>query len=335
MPAFDVQRTIPVQMDVNVSDGEYGNAMVSYTLPGQAGLSITDFSLKITRNGESYQFEDEKLELQYDEASGKCSFIPMNVGMFQVEIVSNNPQYVVTLAPQTLAVTPATPLTIKPDALTVKPGEAIAGEMHLDSYFVEVFNAGAVDKLESITVWAENGGETTEKVVCFDGTASISGTMAFSIPLAENAAPGTWTIYAQAQAEHIQSGNDASDCYAVATASVKVEGDEPEYTLVIPTSATLGGDGTGSLQLQCAQVQNAVSVQVTVTSANNFTLKDGGNAIAYTLSGESGAVQNSGVAATFTGTGSADLSLAVTQGQSPVPGTYTDTLTFTASVAGG
>ena len=114
-----------------------------------------------------------------------------------------------------------------------------------------------------------------------------------------------------------------------------MEGDEPEYTLVIPTSATLGGDGTGSLQLQCAQVQNAVSVQVTVTSANNFTLKDGGNAIAYTLSGESGAVQNSGVAATFTGTGSADLSLAVTQGQSPAPGTYTDTLTFTASVAGG
>lgn len=101
--------------------------------------------------------------------------------------------------------------------------------------------------------------------------------------------------------------------------------------MVIPASVALGGDGTGSLQLSCTQMQNAVSVQVTGASQNGFTLKDSENAIAYTLSGESGAIQDGGVAATFTGTGSADLSLAVTQGQSPAPGTYTDTLTFTAS----
>ena len=70
---------------------------------------------------------------------------------------------------------------------------------------------------------------------------------------------------------------------------------------------------------------------MTVTSANGFALKDGENAIAYTLSDESGAIQNGDVAARFTATGNVDLSLAVTQGQSPVPGTYTDTLTFTAS----
>ena len=207
----------------------------------------------------------------------------------------------------------------------------IAGEMRLDLYFIEIFKSGMLDKLESITVWAENGDETTEQVVYPIDAENISETMAFSIPLDENATPGTWTVYAQAQAEHIQSGKDATDCYAVATASVQVKEDEPEYTLIIPTSVTLDGDGKGSLQLSCTRMENAASVQVTVDSKNGFTLKDGDSAIAYTLSGEGGAIQDGGVAATFTATGRAELSLAVTQGQSPAPGTYTDTLTFTAS----
>ena len=167
--------------------------------------------------------------------------------------------------------------------------------------------------------------------MCFDGTGEIPSTMAFSIPLDENATPGTWTVYAQAQVKHINSGKDASDCYQVATANVQVEGAGPEYTLVIPASVTLDGDGKASLPLSCTQIQNAVSVRVTVASENHFTLEDGENAIAYTLSGESGQIHDGGVAATFTATGSADLSLAVTQGADPAPGTYTDTLTFTAS----
>ena len=332
MPAFDVQGTIPVQMEAYVEDGEYGSAGVYFHLQYQAGLSITDFSLNITRNGESYQFENEAMELQYNEGSGYCFFNPMNVGTFEVEIVGNDPRYVVQLEPQTLTVTPATLLTIEPDSSTVEPGEAITGKMHLDSYFFEVFKSGMPDNLESITVWAENGDERTGEVVCFDGTGEIPSTLTFSIPMDENATPGTWIIYAQAQAEHIQSGKDASDCYAIATASVQVEGAEPAYTLVIPASVALDGEGAGSLQLSCTQIQNAVSVRVTVASENHFTLEDGENAIAYTLSGESGeAIQDGGLAATFTGTGSADLSLAVTQGADPVPGTYTDTLTFTAS----
>ena len=330
MPAFDVQGTIPVQMEAYVEDGEYGSAGVYFHLQYQAGLSITDFSLNITRNGESYQFENEAMELKYNEGSGYCFFNPMNVGTFEVEIVGNDPRYVVQLEPQTLTVTPATLLTIEPDSSTVEPGEAITGKMSLDSGFVEIFQAGVVDKLESITVWAENGDERTGEVVCFDGTGEIPSTMAFSIPLDENATLGTWTIYAQAQAEHIQSGKDASDCYQVATASFQVEGAEPAYTLVIPASVALDGEGTGSLQLSCTQMENVSSVKVTVESQNGFTLEDGENAIAYTLSGESGQIHDGGVAATFTATGSADLSLAVTQGADPAPGTYTDTLTFTA-----
>lgn len=331
MPTFDVQGTIPVEMEADVHDGEYGSAGVYFGLQNQAGLSITDFSLNITRNGEPYEFENEAWELQYDEASGKCDFIPMNVGTFEVEIVSNKPQYVVMLAPQTFTVTPVTLLTIEPDSSTVKPGEAITGEMRLDSYFFEIFQAGAIGKLESITVWAENGNERTGQVVYSIDAENISETMAFSIPLVENATPGTWIVYAQAQVKHVASGQDVSDCYAVSTASVQVEGAEPEYTLVIPASVTLDDDGTGSLQLSCKQMQNAVSVQVTVASQNGFMLRDSENAIAYTLSGESGTIQNGGLAATFTGTGSADLSLAVTQGVDPAPGTYTDILTFTAS----
>ena len=229
MPTFDVQGTSPVEMAASVCDGGYG-AGVYFSLKDQAGLSITDFSLNVTRNGEPYQFESQTIELQYDETDGICAFIPMNVGTFEVEIVSNKPNYVVTLAPQTLTVTPATLLTIKPDSSTVEPGEAIAGEMHLDSYFVEIFELNMLDKLESITVWAENGNERTKQVIYSINPDNISATMAFSIPLDENAAPGIWTVYAQAKAKHIQSGKDASDCYAVATASVRVEGDEPEYT---------------------------------------------------------------------------------------------------------
>ena len=332
MPAFDVQGTIPVQMEAYVEDGEYGSAGVYFHLQYQAGLSITDFSLNITRNGESYQFEKEAMELQYNEGSGYCFFNPMNVGTFEVEIVGNDPRYVVQLEPQTLTVTPATLLTIEPDSSTVEPGEAITGEIVLDAGWLETFQEDWADNLESITVWAENGDERTGEVVCFDGTGEIPSTLTFSIPMDENATPGTWTIYAQAQAEHIQSGKDASDCYAIATASVQVEGAEPEYTLIIPASVTLDGDGTGSLQLSCTQMENVSSVKVTVESQNGFALKDGDSAIAYTLSGESGeAIQDGGLAATFTGTDSADLSLAVTQGADPVPGTYTDTLTFTAS----
>ena len=128
-------------------------------------------------------------------------------------------------------------------------------------------------------------------------------------------------------------GEDRTGCYESAQMPVfQTQECIPEYTLVIPASVALDGEGAGSLQLSCTQIQNAVSVQVTVDSENDFTLKDGENAIAYTLSGESGeAIQDGGLAATFTGTGSADLSLAVTQGADPVPGTYTDTLTFTAS----
>ena len=330
MPTFAMRERIPVEIEAVVQGGEYGSAGVIITLKDQAGLSITDFSLNITRNGESYQFENEGIELHYNEVVGTCSFIPMNLGTFEVEIVANDPNYEVQVGPQTFTVTPAMAFTIEPDSSTVKPGEAIAGKMRLDSDIIEILKAGVVDELESITVWAEKDGETTEKVVYPIDAENIPETLTFSIPLDENATSGTWTVYAQAQAKHIQSGTDASDCYAVATASVQVEGAGPEYTLVIPASVALSGDGTGSLQLQCTQMENVSSVKVTVASQNGFALKSGKNAVTYILSGESGAIQDGGVAARFTGTGNADLSLAVTQGQSPAPGTYTDTLTFTA-----
>ena len=276
-----------------------------------------------------YVFENEALELQYN---GKvCTFFPMSVGTFVVEIVAKYPNYVVTLAPQTLTVTPVTLLTIEPESSTVELGEAIAGKIALDADWPKIFQWDSPDNLESITVWAENGDERTGEVVCFDGTGNISETMAFSIPMAENATPGVWTVYAQAKVTH-PSGKGASDCYAVATASVQVEGAEPEYTLTIPASVALGADGMGVRTLNCTQMENTDSVQVTVTSANGFALKDGENAIAYTLSGAEGEIINGGVAATFTGTGTADLSLAAAQGQSPAPGTYTDMLTFTASM---
>ena len=82
------------------------------------------------------------MELQYNEGSGYCFFNPMNVGTFEVEIVGNDPRYVVQLEPQTLTVTPATLLTIEPDSSTVEPGEAITGKMHLDSYFFDSIQVG-------------------------------------------------------------------------------------------------------------------------------------------------------------------------------------------------
>lgn len=55
--------------------------------------------------------------------------------------------------------------------------------------------------------------------------------------------------------------------------------------------------------------------------------------IAYTLTAQNGMVIFVGnTAATFTGTGTTTLSLAVAEGQTLTPGSYTDTLTFTASV---
>lgn len=44
------------------------------------------------------------------------------------------------------------------------------------------------------------------------------------------------------------------------------------------------------------------------------------------------AIFDGNTAATFTGTGTTTLSLAVAEGQTLTPGCYTDTLTFTASV---
>ena len=199
MPAFDVQETIPVQMEAYVEDGEYGSAGVYFHLQYQAGLSITDFSLNITRNGESYQFENEAMELQYNEGSGDCFFNPMNAGTFEVEIVGNDPQYVVQLEPQTLTVTPATLLTIEPDTPTVEPGKAIAGKITLDAVWLGMFQKDWFATLDSITVWAEKDGERTGEVVCFDGTSEIPSTLTFSIPMDENATPGTWTVHAQAK----------------------------------------------------------------------------------------------------------------------------------------
>ena len=221
------------------------------------------------------------------------------------------------------------------------------GEYGDENPFFVTYQCNQVESLEGLITIRETAGKPG--VVTYDGntvtfTATGVGTYSLISELVEGAKdkgyihtvqetcrfeiqPGS----AQAQVKHINSGKDASDCYQVATANVQVEGAGPEYTLVIPASVTLDGDGKASLPLSCTQIQNAVSVRVTVDSENDFTLEDGENAIAYTLSGESGQIHDGGVAATFTATGSADLSLAVTQGADPAPGTYTDTLTFTAS----
>ena len=62
-------------------------------------------------------------------------------------------------------------------------------------------------------------------------------------------------------------------------------------------------------------------------------IRDRTGIIAYTLTAQNGmAIFDGNTAATFTGTEETTLNLAVVEGQTLAPGSYNDTLTFTAKV---
>ncbi len=107
----------------------------------------------------------------------------------------------------------------------------------------------------------------------------------------------------------------------------------PEYMVTIPASVAMDETGKASLPLSCNQLEGCNRLTVTVDSANGLKMQGGGGTIAYTLTAQNGMVIFDGnTAATLTGTGTTTLGLAVAEGQTLTPGSYTDTLTFTASV---
>ena len=102
--------------------------------------------------------------------------------------------------------------------------------------------------------------------------------------------------------------------------------------VTIPASVEMDETGKASLPLSCSQLEGGSRVTVTVDSANDMKLQGETGTIAYTLTAQNGmAIFDGNTAATFTGTGETTLSLNVAEGQDLAPGTYTDTLTFTAS----
>ena len=107
----------------------------------------------------------------------------------------------------------------------------------------------------------------------------------------------------------------------------------PEYMVTIPASVEMDETGKASLPLSCNQLESCNRLTVTVDSANGLKMQGGGGTIAYTLTAQNGMVIFDGnTAATLTGTGTTTLGLAVAEGQTLTPGSYTDTLTFIASV---
>ena len=311
-----------IELTAGAQDGVYGEGSASVTFTAGESVDLVDIvKLSVLRDGEAF---DPAGLVSY--AGNQITFAPVLTGTYTVTpklTDGSEAQYVLMAESATVTVNrAATPLAVAVDQAQYGPGGAVQVTLTPQSL------AGG-DELVINEVWARDVGnedETAHKTYP-DGLAlTDKQTLELTLP---DKAYGEWQVQVNYAVRH--GGEDRTGCYESAQMPVfQTQECIPEYTLVIPASVALDGEGAGSLRLSCTQMENVSSVKVTVESQNGFTLKDSENAVAYTLSGADGAIQSGGLAATFTGIGSAALRLAVTQGQSPAPGTYTDTLTFTA-----
>lgn len=111
--------------------------------------------------------------------------------------------------------------------------------------------------------------------------------------------------------------------------------DDTSYTLTIPSTLTVSGSGwndAGGINAT-GKLASGKKLTVTASSANNWALKqqDGSETVGYTMKETlNGAAKNAWEFTTLPG--SATLGIDVANYSTKPAGTYTDTVTFTASV---
>lgn len=115
--------------------------------------------------------------------------------------------------------------------------------------------------------------------------------------------------------------------------------DESTYTITIPSSLTVANSGWNSIGNISASgtLEDGKKLNITATSANSWALKSGDNSVTYTLNNGS---DTKGDAATSWDFTKEQLTAGATQAigidvadySTKPAGTYTDTVTFTASV---
>lgn len=129
--------------------------------------------------------------------------------------------------------------------------------------------------------------------------------------------------------------------------STTVTFDVPEpvtdYTVTIPASVTFAGEATTTSMTVTIGADSTLAVDATLkvvleSSANDFQLKQGDNAIAYEIKQDGSSLTAGSEVLTWTEgeeiPGAATLNLEVTGSTDGLPyGSYTDTLTFKATVS--
>ena len=112
------------------------------------------------------------------------------------------------------------------------------------------------------------------------------------------------------------------------------DGDTSTYTLTIPSTLTVENSGWNATDGISATgtLASGKKLTVTATSANGWALKSGSNSVGYTLTtAEGGSQTTSWEFTTLDGTAQG-LGIIVDDYSAKPAGTYTDTVTFTASV---
>ncbi|MBQ9208726.1 MAG: hypothetical protein IJ149_03970 [Oscillospiraceae bacterium] len=130
-------------------------------------------------------------------------------------------------------------------------------------------------------------------------------------------------------------------CMAGMSVPASADGDTSTYTITIPSTLDVSGAGYTQLTGGITATGSNISGKLTLSaeSTNEWNLKDGTKAVPYKLteSNTSTDLKDSWefAAADLTGTGKTEnvyVYIAETDYNNAVPGTYTDTVTFTAKV---
>ena len=121
---------------------------------------------------------------------------------------------------------------------------------------------------------------------------------------------------------------------ALSAPALAADGDST-YTLTIPSELTVSGSGwnaTGGISAT-GELASGKKLTVTATSTNGWKLVSGSNNVGYTLTTASGGNQTTSWEFTTLDGTAQGLGIIVEDYSSKPAGTYTDTVTFTASVA--
>jgi len=128
-----------------------------------------------------------------------------------------------------------------------------------------------------------------------------------------------------------------ASCFTGMSVPASADGDTSTYTITIPSTLTVSGSGWNATSGISATgtLGSGKKLTVTASSANSFKLKSGNNEVGYTLTTAEGGSQTTSwefdsLSSTAT---TKPLGIIVEDYSSKPAGTYTDTVTFTASVA--